>query len=482
MNPKQYGKNKEKYDRLISQEDTPITQDYIVRKFTTSPMISHQTQSIIAKIKKKFGLPVLKVDLPTFYSKWWKFYDNMITLCNLIIVVIVFYDYEVNFKYPRNIIIENTPLRLVMISFSFLCIFCVIKRHYLKHQWRLANVTKSYSQDSLIDNNIEDKIFEEDKLTLGQTINDSDKSKWAFFTSGLFFDIVISLILPYPKLDFHIGIKELDRDDNEIKEIDYLMSDFIYIIVLLRSLYLFRAYINYSIFSDMYAVKVCKEYKVVPNNRFIMKCILKTQHIKFVFGMFVCNVVIFGGILRIVERPFWIAKGRIEFENYLIPPYEVFIAMLTIGFGDFAPLTLLGKITLCISTILGIFITSFLIVSLNHLLDLSNEQFLVFTKIIKSRIAVKFIENAFDFHKKKTLMNCTWVEKKMCYSQMLQAYFDFRNMRNESKSIYRSNGLLHYNMKLLKEMKHVDSRLKKIEADLVKQKSMTLISFKKPNL
>lgn len=477
MKQKQYGKNKEKYEKLISKEDTPVNQDYIV-KFKTPAIISQPTQSVITKIQKLFGLPITKVDLPTYYSKWWKFYDNMITLCNLIIVVIVFYDYEVNFKYPRNIIVEHTPLRLVMISFSFLCIFCVIKRHYLKHQWRLVNVHKSYSQDAVLDNNIEDKIFAEDKLTLGQTITDSDKSKWAFFTSGLFFDIVISLILPYPRLDFHIRVNELDRDDNNMREIDYLMSDFIYIIVLLRSLYLFRAYINYSIFSDMYAVKVCKEYKVVPNNRFIMKCILKTQHIKFVFGMFICNVVIFGGILRIVERPFWVAKGRIEFENYLIPPYEVFVAMLTIGFGDFAPLTLLGKFTLCISTLLGIFITSFLIVSLNHLLDLSNEQFMVFTKIIKSRIAVNFIETAFDFHKKKTLMNSSWIEKKICYREMLQAYFDFRNMRNESKSIYRSNGLLHYNMKLLKEMKYVDSRLKKIETDLIKQKPIASISFK----
>jgi predicted nuclease with TOPRIM domain len=49
---------------------------------------------------------------------------------------------------------------------------------------------------------------------------------------------------------------------------------------------------------------------------------------------------------------------------------------------------------------------------------------------------------------------------------MLNCYSEYKNMRNESKSIYRSNGLLHYNMKLLKEMKKFNQRFDKVEIDL----------------
>jgi hypothetical protein len=484
---KDYGKNKEKYDRLLAMESK---ENVTFRKDTTTPQEAPQQTGIgiqrgptlqsrfssqeitMTNFSKKFlkfstkalfgwlGIPT-KYDEMTYYAKWWKFYDNCITFSNILIILLAFYDYELNFSYPRKITADYNSVRLVMIALAFLNIFCSIRRHHIKYKWKNVRILeKIYIDDAYGEENIEDKIFGDDRLILG------DKQT-SLFTRAMFFDIIINLIMPYPGLDFIISTYELDRDKNELVKLDYLFSDFIYIIVLLRSLYIIRAMINYSIFSDFYAFQISKEHKVKNNIRFALKCLLKIHHIKLVIWFFMGSVVIFGFMLRILDRPFWVEKGKIEFDNFFIPMWCVFVTMLTIGYGDFSPLTLAGKIVVYFASLWGVFICSLIIVCLQGLLDLSNDQFIVFTKVLKSRVAIQFIENAYVFYKNKILLSKKYIlQTKNNYLSMTTSFEEFKNMRNESKSIYRSNGLLHYNMKLLKEMKKVNNRMDKIEIDL----------------
>jgi len=371
-----------------------------------------------------------------------------------------------------------------MISLALLSIFCVFRRHYYKQKWRnvkisnkanfgglsgsvsnneydaLYNIKKSENQDEeFLYENIEDYFFSDDRLTIG---GKDDK----FFSVRLLMDLLINLIMPYPGLDFVITLQEINRDTNKIEDVQYLLSDFIYLILILRLIYLIRAAINYSIFSDNYAIIVCKEHKVANNIRFAIKCLLKTLHIKLVMLFFCAGVIVFGFMLRIFDRPFWVQKGSIEFDSFFVPMWCVFVTMLTIGYGDYYPITLIGKIIIYISALWGVFICSLIIVCLQGLLDLSNDQFIVFTKILKSRTAMKFIESSYLFHQKKSkVTNKRELKLKYSYlhNDMLQNFYEFKNMRNESKSIYRSNGLMHYNLKMLKEMKRIHQRVDKFE-------------------
>lgn len=430
-----------------------------------SPLTGAGTKLIDTSKKKLYnwlGIPT-KYDEIAYYSRWWKVYDNFITIMNIMIIVLAFYDYELNFHYPRNIIANYNSVRLLMITLALLTIFCVIRRHYMKNMWKnIKIVQKIYIDDAYEAGNsgIQDLLFHEDSLIIG------DK-KSNLFGMGLLRDVIINLIMPYPRMDFHITKNELDRDKNVIVKVDYLLSDFIYIFLLLRSLFLVRAFVNYSIFSDHYASKVCKEYKVQNNFRFAIKSLLKVYHIKLVMWFFFGSVLIFGFMLRIFERPYWVGQGRIEFNSFQVPIWCTFITMFTIGYGDFAPMTTLGKIVMVIASLWGVFITSLIVVCLHGLLDLSNDQFNVFTKIVKSRVAVGFIETAYVFHKSKHLLSRkNMLESKMKYRDMIELYMEFKNMRNESKSIYRCNGMIHYNMKLMKEIKKINQKMDKIEIDL----------------
>ena len=236
--------------------------------------------------------------------------------------------------------------------------------------------------------------------------------------------------------------------------------------VIMRMFYLIRATINYSIFTDHYANAVSKDHGVKCNVRFALKCILKTQHIKIAFIAFIASNVVLGFALKIFERPFWAMKGRIEFEYMSTSIWLIFITMTTIGFGDYAPNTFAGRIVCTFAGLWGVFICSLVVVCLYGLLDLSNDQFLAFIKIVKSRVAVSFIENAYKFRLSRMKNRRNPDAIRDSYESMVDSFNEFSGMRNESKSIYRCNGLLYYNMKLFKEMKKVNSRFDKIQMDI----------------
>ena len=50
--------------------------------------------------------------------------------------------------------------------------------------------------------------------------------------------------------------------------------------------------------------------------------------------------------------------------------------------------------------------------------------------------------------------------------ELMKSYQSYKNMRNESKSIYRCNGLLHYNLKLLNKMRKMHTKFDKLEIDI----------------
>lgn len=436
----------------------------------TMKNINDLTGNIINKIvsKKKlinfFGLPNKFSELNNF-SKWWKFYDSCIFLCNFLVMILALYDYELNFTYPRTYDDNSNSLRIMMILLSGGAIACVLKRHFNKHKWKNLKLLDHNAIKNRYSEYMDEDEFEEELQFMGI-------KKLKFFKKGLIFEIFINLIIPWPYLDFIINVSEVDRDLNAYINVQYLLSDYIYILILIRCVYVIRATINYSIFTDNYASSISKVYGIKNNIRFALKCILKTMHIKIVYLFLIASNILLGFALRVFERPYWATKGRLEFEYLSNSLWVIFITMLTIGYGDYVPMTTGGRIICTIAGLWGTFICSLVVVCLYGLLDLSNDQFLVFTKVLKSRVAVEFIENAFKYKKAKSKLsgrNTGAIKEE--YDDLFDSYKEFQKMRNESKSVYSSNGLLYYNMKLLKELKKLNNRFDKLEMDI---ESLTL--------
>jgi hypothetical protein len=432
-------------NNIITSNLGVLTDNIITNNVITNNLIPN----IISKKKIFSWIGITNFDEISKYGKWWRFYDSGIVICNLLVLILALYDYEINFTYPRNVLSEYNTVRVLMVIISMIAIFCVIKRHQNKLKWK-SDIPEQFE--------IDDLFFGETSLFF--------MKKPKFLKFGLMLDIFINLIIPYPYLDFKYEAVEIDRDTNDYVIVEYLFSDIIYIMIILRTIYVIRATINYSIFMDEFASTTCKEHNIKCNLRFALRCLIKTEHFKIVLVFLVCSIALLGFSLRVVERPFWAFKQKQEFEYLLNSFWLVFITMMTIGYGDITPLTTAGKVICTIAGIWGTFISSLLVVCLYGLLDLSNDQFEVFTHIVKSREAIKLIEDAFKFKKLRTNRKSTPESIKQGYNELIQSYTTFQNMRNESKSIYRSNGLLHYNLKLLNQMKKLHSKFDKIELDI----------------
>jgi len=449
---KYYGKTNNHQENFLIKSSNQLMQNRIIRSFFSKK-----------KILTILGIPTQYSEL-NIYARYWKLCDSLMILSNFFIMIFAFLDYESNFTYPRSETPKNHLFRYLIFIVALFAIGCVVCRHYYKQKWKNPNYFKSKtSRYCSYQNHIEE---DEDEWFLEEQIGFIKNKFPKFFKLGLFIDILVNLLVPNPFFDFIINSIEIDGKENTHVKIEYLYSDIMYIFIIVRIIYLIRATINYSIFTDNYANKISKEYGVACNIRFALKCILKTHHIKIVILFFLASNIILGFVLRVFERPFWALKGRIEFEYFHTSVWLIFITMLTIGYGDFVPYTLGGRLITMIAGLWGTFICSLVVVCLYGLFDLSNDQFLVFVKIIKGRSAAKFIENAYLYRKKRCFLNVGKNKTKDEYDDMISSFNEFKNMRNESKSIYRSNGLLFYNMKLLKEMKKIMFKFDKLEYDI----------------
>ena len=101
----------------------------------------------------------------------------------------------------------------------------------MKNKWKNVKIIqKIYIDNAYGNDNIEDQLFEENRLVIGEKKSDS-------IGITLYIDILVHLILPYPELDFNIYTTEIDRDTNSFVQNNYLFSDFgIFTIVFLTKL------------------------------------------------------------------------------------------------------------------------------------------------------------------------------------------------------------------------------------------------------
>ncbi len=462
LNIKNYSnKNSNQYYNKTSTNDS---ENFLVS--ASNQLLRHRIIRIFFSKKNFFnilGIPTQYSQM-NIYARYWKLYDSLMILSNFFIMIFAFIDYETNFSYPRSTIPETYLFRYIIFIFSLFAIFCVISRHYYKQRWKNPNLYKtdnyvSYSEYNNIDIDDDDWFLDEH---IGFIKNKFPK----FFKTGLFIDILVNLLIPNPFFDFIIPSIEIDGRENKLIKIEYLYSDIMLILIIVRIIYLIRATINYSIFTDNYANSISKEFGVSCNIRFALKCILKTHHIKIVMLFFLASNLIFGFVLHVFERPFWASKQRIEFDFFSNSVWLIFVSMLTIGYGDLVPYTFFGRIIVMIASLWGVFIISLVVVCLYGLFDLSNNQFLVFVKIAKGRSAIKFIENAYLYRKTRFFQGKGKNDAKDDYDEMISGFNEFKSMRKESKSIYRSNGLVFYNTKLLSEMKKAMFKFEKMEYDV----------------
>jgi len=264
----------------------------------------------------------------------------------------------------------------------FISVFCLLSRYYYKRKWQNLQIPKE----------IKNRIYNND-----YTKRMASNRRKNFFSWNLLFDLIILTIQPFPFMDLEIRMKAWNSHGNEQLYPLYLLSDFILLFMFLRFYILIRNIFNHSQFSDPYAKLHCERYGFTANTRFVFKCYLQRYPGYTVFMTLFTSVLMLAYMMRIAERPTALEDDLHVFEPFINNVYMTVVTMTTVGFGDFAPLSYLGKIVTMVTALWGGFIISLLIVSVEGIFSLSNREQKAFSNLVLVKKAARCLVSALRY-------------------------------------------------------------------------------------
>lgn len=159
----------------------------------------------------------------------------------------------------------------------------------------------------------------------------------------------------------------------------------------LRFYLIIRNLFNHTEFSDPYAKLHCERYGFTAGSRFCFKCYLYSYPGTTVTACLTLSVFISSYIVRISERSTWKNYSGWDSVSPIQHIYMVIITMTTVGYGDYVPLTIIGKVVIVATALWGGFVIGLLIVSVNDIFNLSVTEKVAFDKLAKVRTAAKVI-------------------------------------------------------------------------------------------
>lgn len=155
--------------------------------------------------------------------------------------------------------------------------------------------------------------------------------------------------------------------------VKHRVNDLLTLVSLSRIYIVMRSMINLTLYSTPRASRLCSHNRVEHSLLYTVKCLLKEEPVKIITLVFLINEIALGFGLRLSEgslmynNPQILATG---FENYINCYWCVFITMATVGYGDYFPKTMPGRIVGIFAAASGIILSSLLIVSLSAYLTM----------------------------------------------------------------------------------------------------------------
>lgn len=167
----------------------------------------------------------------------------------------------------------------------------------------------------------------------------------------------------------------------------------------------------------------CNEFGCHASTKFMLKAYFQHNPYLVLTISFLCSLLVFGLIIRLLERPYAIDNGTGQNYAYVWNAlWMVVITMFTVGYGDFYPQTHLGRALVVLACLWGMFLISMLVVQMARATVHGKEEagaFRILSRIWKQREIVpaagRAIVAAFRYRRRHG-----------SYGQVLDALIDFR--------------------------------------------------------
>lgn len=171
-------------------------------------------------------------------------------------------------------------------------------------------------------------------------------------------------------------------------------------IIPLRAYLLVRYYSFYSEWADDCAEKVCNECNTLGGISFGIKAELKERPFTMVGILMLFSILIFGYALRNVELGFMQYIDPIYFQDWSITWngfWCIMITIFTVGYGDFYPQTILGRVITVVACLWGTFLISLIVVSLTISVEFTPQEQKAYDEIKKGEFRDELKRKALIF-------------------------------------------------------------------------------------
>lgn len=204
------------------------------------------------------------------------------------------------------------------------------------------------------------------------------------YTSGnlsyLIYEIL--LVLPHPNFaSYGVEIYLTYQDEKQDNRYYYELDDFLIAFMLFRSFYILRFFLSISYYKSPRSQSICKLFGESNSFLFSFKSLFNNNPFKFILLYFVCSVLYYGYCIRIFERVLCdVNRNKNNPQDFLnFTPFEnsiwcIIITMLTVGYGDYYPKTVLGKLFAVFSIFTGVTLVSLVTVAFFKYLSLSESE------------------------------------------------------------------------------------------------------------
>ncbi|OMJ70122.1 hypothetical protein SteCoe_31976 [Stentor coeruleus] len=155
--------------------------------------------------------------------------------------------------------------------------------------------------------------------------------------------------------------------------IKYAYNDLLTICTILRIYHIINLYSVFSKYRTERSFRICKMNGNFAGTTWAVKCLMNDDPLKVVIALMVIGILIGGFCLRIFERPLNV-YSELDFSYYGNTMWCVLLTMTTVGYGDYYPSTLPGRIVGLIICIWGVLVVSIMVLTVTNMLKLSSDE------------------------------------------------------------------------------------------------------------
>lgn len=236
-------------------------------------------------------------------------------------------------------------------------------------------------------------------------------------------EIIICLIHSPPGFNqIIVTIPAINGDPVDV-DFDIFLSS----LICLRAYLIFKYYVFNSAWADYQIMKICNDCNTHGGVSFAIKAELKENPYTIIILLLGISIIFFGYALRNVEIVFMQNVLESDFQdwrNIWNGFWCILISILTVGYGDYYPTTMVGRAIALIAFLWGTFLISLIVVSMTFSVEFSSQQEKSFNEIKKQKVKSKLNTYGMKF-----------IVYSVEFTMLLKKYKELKNLDNKDDPI-----------------------------------------------